>query len=103
VVLTKPFGTAAFALDANETLVVRGPQGYVRGPLRPEPDIARRNSAFWGGETDLSGFAARFEQPATPTPTPEGWGAVSGAALFALVPALLVAAAVLRRGEGPNE
>ena len=103
VVLTKPFGTEAFALGENETLVVRGPQGHVRGPLRPEPDIARRNSAFWGGETDLSGFAVRFEQPPTPTPTPEGWGSFSGAAFVALVPALLVAAAVLRRGEEPNE
>ena len=97
VVLTRPFGTDA--LELNATLAVYGPQGYVRGPLRPSPDIARRNSALWGGGQDLSGFAARFERPPSPTPTPEGWGAFSGAALFALVPAALVAAAVLRRGE----
>lgn len=103
VVLTRPFGTEAFALGADETLVVRGPQGYVRGPLRPEPDIARRNSAFWGGGTDLSGFAARFERPPTPTPTPDGWGAFSGAAFVALVPTLLVAAAVLQRSDGEAE
>jgi hypothetical protein len=99
VVLTQPFGSPAFALAENETLVVHGPAGYVRGPLRPSPDIARRNDAFWGHDSDLSGFAARFEQPPTPTPTPEGWGAFSRAALFALVPAALVAVAVLRRGE----
>ena len=97
VVLTQPFASESFA--PNETLAVHGPQGYVRGPLRPEPDIARRNSAFWGGERDRSGFAVRFEQPPTPTPTPEGWGAFSGAALFALLPALFVAATVLRREE----
>lgn len=98
VVLTQPFSSDSFAVNA--TLVVRGPEGYVRGPLRPSPDIARRNSAFWGADRDLSGFAARFEAPPTPTPTPEGWGAFSGAAFVALVPALLVAATVLRRGDG---
>jgi hypothetical protein len=72
VVLTQPFGSPTFALAENETLVVHGPAGYVRGPLRPSPDIARRNDAFWSHDGDLSGFAARFEQPPTPTPTPEG-------------------------------
>lgn len=99
VVLTQPFASPSFALAENETLVVRGPEGYVRGTLRPSPDIARRNSALWGHGSDLSGFAARFEQPPTPTPTPAGWGAFSGAALFALVPAALVAATLLRRGD----
>jgi len=99
VVLTQPSGSPAFALAENETLVVHGPAGYVRGPLRPSPEIARRSSALWGHDSDLSGFAARFEQPPTPTSTPEGWGAFSGAAFFALVPAALVAAAVRRRDE----
>jgi hypothetical protein len=99
VVVNEPFSTS---YDPNATLVVRGPDGYVREQVSPRPSIARRNSAFWGADVDLRGFSSRFIDPdATPTPTPEpeptGVGRAVGAAGFALVPALLVLFGAKRR------
>jgi hypothetical protein len=100
VVVNEPFSTS---YDPNATLVVRGPDGYVREQVSPRPSLARLNSAFWGADVDLRGFSARFIDPdatptpaenggdsATPAPEPTGVGRAVGAAGFALVPALLV-------------
>jgi hypothetical protein len=103
VVVNEPF-TSDF--HPNATLVVRGPEGFVRDEMAPPPDIARKNSAFWGEDTDLSGFSARFVNPdavtSAPdrnrsTPEPQGVGRLVGASGFALVPALLVLFVVKRR------
>lgn len=108
LVVTEPFATG-FAL--NRTLVVRGPDGFTREAVQPEPQLARKNSAMWAADTDLTGFEARFAGPVetperddstggdaepTATPTPSGFGALLGAAALALVPAVLVALAVRR-------
>ncbi|WP_276258756.1 DUF7345 domain-containing protein [Haloglomus litoreum] len=110
VVVNEPFSTS---FDPNATLVVRGPDGYVREQVSPPPAIARANVAFWGADTDLDGFSARFVDPdattaggdddgdgdgeSTPPPEPSGVGRVVGAAGFALVPALLVLLGARRR------
>jgi hypothetical protein len=110
VVVNEPFSTS---FDPNATLVVRGPDGHVREQVSPRPAIARRNSAFWGADTDLDGFSARFVDPdastsaadggdgdggeSTPPPEPSGVGRFVGAAGLALVPALLVVLGARRR------
>lgn len=107
VVVNEPFGTS---FDPNGTLVVRGPEGYIREQVSPPPDLARKNSAFWSADSDLDGFSARFVDPdatssvnddgqgdQTPPPQPSGVGRLVGAAGFALVPALLVLFAAKRR------
>lgn len=111
VVLTEPF---ASGLPVNRTLVVRGPDGYIRVGTRPSPARALRNEASWGDRTDLSGFVAEFGDPdaatatstdtpesRTPTPGPvttDGLVRVVGAASLAAVPALLFAFAFRRGG-----
>lgn len=113
VVLTEPF---ASGLPVNRTLVVRGPDGYVRVHTQPSPARALRNQASWGQATDLSGFTAVFRDPdaatatatatqspvpETPTPGPvttDGLLRLVGAASVAAVPALLVAFAFRREG-----
>jgi hypothetical protein len=104
VVVNEPFGTS---FDPNGTLVVRGPEGYIREQVSPRPAIARANSAFWGADNDLEGFSARFVDPdattagsgeeSTPPPQPSGFGALVGASGLALVPALLVLLGAKRR------
>jgi len=104
VVVNEPFGTS---FDPNGTLVVRGPEGYIREQMSPPPDRALKNSGFWGEGTDLEGFSARFVDPdattagngeeSTPPPQPSGFGALVGASGLALVPALLVLLAAKRR------
>jgi hypothetical protein len=101
VVVNEPFGTS---FDPNGTLVVRGPEGYVREQMSPPPDRALKNSGFWGEGTDLEGFSARFVDPdATTTgeestpPQPSGFGRLVGASGLALLPALLVLLGAKRR------
>lgn len=105
VVVNEPFGSS---FDPNGSLVVRGPEGYVREQMSPPPDRARRNSAIWGASSDLEGFSARFVDPDAATTTgnggdstspaqPTGFGRLIGAASFALLPALLVLFAAKRR------
>jgi len=107
VVVNEPFSTS---FDPNGTLVVRGPDGYVREQVSPQPDRARRNSTLWGEGKDLDGFSARFVDPeatttggdgddgeSTPPPEPSGVGRLVGAAGFALIPALLVLFGAKRR------
>lgn len=109
VTVTEPF---ASGFQVNRSLVVRGPDGYVRHDTNPPPGRALKNSAFWGEEADLTGFSATFAAPdaatatptdapgrRTPTPgavTPDGLMRVLGAASLAAVPALLVAFAFRR-------
>lgn len=106
--LREPFASG-FAVD--RTLVVKGPDGYVRATTHPSPSRALKSSAYWGADADLSEFFARFEGP-SPTPaataqdgtptvtaaplTGEGLSALSSAAVLALVPALAVAFAIGR-------
>jgi hypothetical protein len=108
VVVNEPFSTS---FDPNATLVVRGPDGYVREQVSPAPGRALKNSAYWGADTDLDGFSARFVDPdaatsaaedgddgeSTPPPEPSGVGRFVGAAGFALVPALFVLLGARRR------
>jgi hypothetical protein len=123
VVVTEPF---ASGFDPDATLVVSGPEGYVRNVTAPGPSMAQRNSAFWNERTDLTGFVARFVDPGTSSaadggnggdggndaPRSGGVGRLVGAVGFALVPALLVVLAAKRRdlmegaasgGDGPSD
>lgn len=109
VTVTEPF---ASGLPVNRSLVVRGPDGYVRHATNPAPGRALRNSAFWGQQADLTDFRATFADPEaatatatdapeqrTPTAgpvTPDGLVRVFGAASLAAVPALLFAFAFRR-------
>jgi hypothetical protein len=106
VVVNEPFSSS---FDPNGTLVIRGPDGYVRDDTAPRPDRALRNSAFWGDGTDLDGFSFRVVDPnattaaddtggGEPAPSePTGVGRLVGAAGLALVPALLVFLGAKRR------
>ena len=108
VVVNEPFSSG---FDPNGTLVVRGPEGYVRDDTAPRPDRALRNSASWGDGTDLDGFSFRVVDPnattsaddtddggPAPAPSePTGVGRLVGAAGLALVPALLVFLGAKRR------
>jgi hypothetical protein len=114
--LRQPF-QSGFAV--NRTLVVTGPTDeYVRVSTRPAPSRALKSSAYWGPDTDFSEFFVRFEGPTTATVsaaggegnqegtptasaapiTGRGLSALSQAAVFALIPVLLVVLAYRRVG-----
>lgn len=98
LVVTEPF---AGAFEVNRTLAVRGPDGFTRVVTKPEPQVARKNVAMWGPQTDLERFEARFagptdqetadDQDPMATPTTSGIGLFLAAAAVALLPATLVA------------
>lgn len=106
--LRQPF-QSGFAV--NRTLVVVGPDEYVRVSTRPAPSRALKSSAYWAPDADLSTFFIRFEGPTTATVSPaggddgnqqgtptmtvapitgRGLSVFSKAVAFALIPVLLV-------------
>lgn len=67
--LRQPFQSG---FEVNRTLVVLGPDEYVRASSRPAPSRALKSSAYWAADTDFSNFFIRLEGPTTATLSPEG-------------------------------